>query len=246
MKSQKPEKKEISQLTLTLISGGFVIIGALITVLFPYFINKLLESDSNSSYSNYSESSDTSEDAVSIVSSEDSESISIPSESSSSISSLSIFTSNEPSSNSSSSSTSLPDSEPNTTTPRVIMTLKDYDAKVELFSANSGIAYIYRGFLEMNYIGTSFGGQTITGWTISLCANDETFTFEIVPIQNGTYFDIEFYSSNTFVDSNKIKNLISAELTEKGDLKVEFNFRNNPIDLSSSSKIMVGVLTMNA
>lgn len=237
MKGQNPEKKEISALTKVLISGVFVLLGpiiaALITVFIPYFLNKHTESDINSLYSNYSETSVSSENVVSIVSSENSEASNIPSELSSSISSTS------------SPSASLLDSEPNTSTPRVIMTLANEDAKVDLFGANSGIAYINRGFLEMNYIGTSFGGQTITGWTISLCSYDDSFTFEIVPIQNGTYFDVVFYSSNTLVDRNKIKNLISAELTEKGDLKIEFNFRNNPIDLSSSSKIMLGVLTMN-
>ncbi|MDE6733783.1 MAG: hypothetical protein K2J77_13030 [Oscillospiraceae bacterium] len=230
MSSKKPIK--IDPGLATIIAS---VIGAIVSITIAIVNNNKGSSSTPPlpSDSDYSELSDISDGVISTVSSENSEASCIPSELSSSISSTS------------SPSEYLLDSEPNTSTPRVIMTIMNEDAKVELFGANSGIAYINRGFIEMNYIGTSFGGPTITGWTITLCSYDDSFTFEIVPIQNGTYFDVVFYSSNTPVDTNKIKNLISAELTEKGDLKIEFNFRNNPIDLSSSSKIRLGVLTTN-
>lgn len=119
-------------------------------------------------------------------------------------------------------------------------------AKIELYSSCSGVAYIYKDFLDRHYIGKITDNVQLTGWSISLHASGQTFSFKIYPkqTQNGFCYDTEFISSKTFYDQNKITNQVSAELTENGDLKIMFNFINIPVDLSSTYEIIPGTISI--
>lgn len=239
-------------MSLTLIAGGFVIVGALITVLLPYFLNKLTESDPISFYSNYSESSGFSEIVTSTVLSEGSES------SSSSEIAVSIVTSEGSNSSIPSlqegtlSDLGVPledsrsnDIEPNTTSSSPISdtpyTFKDERTKVELYSSNSGVAYIYKTFLDENYFKKKIHNDNdeIVGWSITFYDEEEILMIYVYPLPNGYYY-VEMDSPIIFIDQNKLNSFVSAELTGNGDLKITFNFRDEAFDLSSSKRIIPG------
>lgn len=205
-------------------------------------------SDSSSTDLNSSSdaSDSTSSDLGSNLDGSSSSSISSSSDSDSSSDSSNSNSSDLSSTPSSTSSlSSFSSTETSAFTSEINLTLDHPMAKIELYSSCSGVAYIYKDFLDRHYIGKITENGQLTGWGISLHMTDQTVSFIILPkqTQNECYYDIELNSSKTLFDQNKIQNQISAELTENGDLKIMFNFINIPIDLSSTYEIMPGTIS---
>ena len=82
--------------------------------------------------------------------------------------------------------------------------------KIELTDDHSGIAYIYKDYIDYYAIGSSIDGLTISGLDIGLNSGDESFQ------------------------------LPSFFITNSGDLQIEFSCKEIPFDLRDSSEITIG------
>lgn len=197
---------------------------------------------SSPSDSDYSESSDISDGVISTVSSESLEESSIPSESPSNSSLSSLNNSIDDTQPSESSSDSETSTTSDSSIPEMPRTFEHYRAKAVLYSPNSGEAYIYKEFLEENYVDKIIDNKyKLLGWLIDFHTDGQSVKFRVFPSQDG-YYNFEVEAPNMFVDKNKIRSFISAELLTNGDLKISFNFRSNSIDLSSTYGITPGTV----
>ncbi len=108
---------------------------------------------------------------------------------------------------------------------------------VELFDDHSGVAYIYKKYLDENPLDLvdENGNYKIVGWYIRLTCDDKEFSFNIDSTTtpgnlccyaqydlNGKYQSTYSNQTNVFYDEN-------------GNLKIEFNFNTIPFDLRDSS-----------
>lgn len=112
------------------------------------------------------------------------------------------------------------------------------DGRVAFFNSCKGEIYLYKKFLDENYIGKPWDNKPnsakLLGWKINIIAN------------NPLHIDIWYESDNNFrcavpyLDEKGIdySNQISAYLIEGGILKVEFDFDSTPIDIYDLDKIL--------
>ncbi len=115
--------------------------------------------------------------------------------------------------------------------------------RVELFDGRSGVAYIYKGYLDENPIGliNEYGHTKIIGWSIILTYQNKSFSFNIDCSQNNdedhpycsTQYDINEESQNDLFNNP----IVSYDTN--GDLKIEFEFENIPFDLRDSSDYII-------
>lgn len=111
--------------------------------------------------------------------------------------------------------------------------------RVELFNDHSGIAYIYKKYLDDNPIGLidEYSNFKIIGWSIVLNYQNKSFSFNIDSRQNDDK-DHPYCSAQYNINEepqNIFLNKPNVSYETNGDLKIEFNFDNVPFDLRDSS-----------
>lgn len=119
------------------------------------------------------------------------------------------------------------------------------DGRAELDSDCSGTVYLYKHFLETNYIGRIISDdEKIVYWGLSFVSNNKSFRVNVSPIcQNeGAIFTTSFfvYYTSYYVNDEYVRSYFgieSAKYTENGDLKIIFNAKDVPFDLTSSSSV---------
>jgi len=120
---------------------------------------------------------------------------------------------------------------------------------VELFSDCSGIGYINKEYLSDNYIGKIDGDRKIIGWVLSLHKNEEEkFNVFVFPTQNELVNQKGFQNCRAayMVNGKSVKScsgMILANLTEDGDLQIEFNIDNIPFNLIDTDHVNSGRYT---
>lgn len=119
------------------------------------------------------------------------------------------------------------------------------DGRAELDSDCSGTVYLYKHFIETNYIGRIISDdEKIVYWGLSFVSNNKSFRVNVSPIsQNeGAMFTTSYfvYYTSYYVNDEYVRSYYgveSAEYTENGDLKIIFNAKDVPFDLTSSSSV---------
>ena len=136
---------------------------------------------------------------------------------------------------SSSESEPIESSEPQTTTKTYYFV--DDDGEVELFNDHSGVAYIYKKYLDENPIGeANIVGDTIIGWAIMMHCNEKDLTFHIVQTDEldcTAQYDLNQKCQKIYLYH------INVNREENGDLKIEFDIDEIAFDLRDSTQIAV-------
>ena len=113
--------------------------------------------------------------------------------------------------------------------------------KIELTDDHSGIAYIYKDYIDYYAIGSSIDGLTISGLDIGLNSGDESFQlFVYANKYNGHTIECsaQYYINGIF--QYNFSELPSFFITNCGDLQIEFSCKEIPFDLRDSSEITIG------
>ena len=113
--------------------------------------------------------------------------------------------------------------------------------KIELTDDHSGIAYIYKDYIDYYAIGSSIDGLTISGLDIGLNSGDESFQlFVYANKYNGHTIECsaQYYINGIF--QYNFSELPSFFITNSGDLQIEFSCKEIPFDLRDSSEITIG------
>lgn len=228
-KNEKNEKKELSQLALTKIAGRYVFWGAVVAAIIAGLfslavafmgiscVSKNLESDTTSSHSSESDSINFTDNADSGSNSDSSDS-----------------SSPDSGSNSDGSDSSSSESDKKNLFP-------SENGRVELYDDHSGIAYIYKKYLDENPIGLIEDGEyKLMGWSIKFTCDNKSLSFNTT-CQNDDESQLQCsaqYSINEEPQSI-ILNDLKVNYEPNGDLRIEFNFETVPFDLRDSSSDII-------
>lgn len=130
-------------------------------------------------------------------------------------------------------------------TPSDTIKFKHKNGKIELFDSSSGVAYIYKEFLDENLVGKIYDdNKIVSGWAVKLYLDNDYFVFFVDPAGENNfqcYARYAEYDGSTYVYTNRnYTEEISVVLTEDQEIKIEFNINNVPFDLCSSTDFKVG------
>ena len=117
----------------------------------------------------------------------------------------------------------------------------DYDGgMVELYDNYSGVAYIYKDFLEEYYIGKTSKGKKICGWSFDFFSESENFSIFVMPVYDDMNYENEL-ECVVWYDEYEYEYIgnVFAEIVENGDLKIEFNIYNTPLNFKYLTYIHV-------
>lgn len=113
------------------------------------------------------------------------------------------------------------------------------DGRAAFFNSCSGEIYLYKKFLDDNYIGKTLNYNSETtkliGWEIAIIAN-KPLHIAIYQRPDNKYRCVVPYFKEKGIDYT---NQISAYLIEGGILKIEFDFESTPLDIYDLDKILV-------
>lgn len=116
--------------------------------------------------------------------------------------------------------------------------VSDENGKIELFSDHSGVAYIYKRFLDENPIGKVNGiGDTIIGWSISLHCNEKVLSFNILS-QSDKFECTAQYNLDGEYQGTYLYDMFTKR-EENGDIIIEFDINKIAFDLRDSTKIEI-------
>lgn len=113
--------------------------------------------------------------------------------------------------------------------------------KIELTDDHSGIAYIYKDYIDDYAIGASIDGLTINGWYIVLNNGDESFQLFVCAnkYKDHTIECFAQYYINGIFQYN-LSELPNFFINDSGDLQIEFSCKEVPFDLRDSTEITIG------
>ena len=113
--------------------------------------------------------------------------------------------------------------------------------KIELTDDHSGIAYIYKDYIDNYAIGSSIDGLTIGGLDIGLNNGDERFQLFVYANKYNDHTiecSAQYYINGIF--QYNFSELPNFFITNSGDLQIEFSCKEIPFDLRDSSEITIG------
>lgn len=113
--------------------------------------------------------------------------------------------------------------------------------KIELIDDHSGIAYIYKDYIDDYAIGSSIDGLTISGWDIGLNNGDERFQLFVFANKYKDHTmecSAQYYINGVF--QHNLSELPTFFINNNGDLQIEFSCKEIPFDLRGSSEITIG------
>lgn len=119
------------------------------------------------------------------------------------------------------------------------------NGRVELFDDHSGVAYLYKKYLDENPIGfiNEYGHVKTIGWSIQLTCDEKSLTFHIVDSNqnnaevNNLYCSVQYDVREK--PQNDYFNHPNVKYETSGDLKIEFDFDTVPYDLRDSSRDII-------
>ncbi len=116
---------------------------------------------------------------------------------------------------------------------------------VGIYNEYSGVAYIYKDYLENHPIGRKIDGMMVDGWAVSISANGQHFDINLTSVYNSVNQKYELESSTWYgineVTSYEYIGNISTEMVDD-HLMIEFSINNMPFDLQTISYIDVSYI----
>lgn len=112
---------------------------------------------------------------------------------------------------------------------------------IGIYNDYSGVAYIYKDYLDEHPIGGIVDGSRIDGWSININANDQYFFIFLIPVDNSTNHEYELESFTLYcndITTNEYTKYeyigdISTKIVEDGHLMIEFSINNMPFNLQT-------------